>query len=269
MGAAFSKANIVNALISATVGTVLTLIFQPLVAQAQGVTASDGASRPRAIAPPLPDGVEEPPPPPPVLPPFDEGVETDGPIDTINVKARGKNNSVAYLRISILDAEHYWPLRRADTIVGPGGREENAFLFLDSSGLRRKMEKAKDIVAIGMSSCENERTDDSRLVTEESRAGDRAQQLINWVRRSDGLPVETQLYTVNIGQYQDSDCHRKSSYHTRHQRNAILVSIVHKENIPGPKELGQLLKAHLIREDRLNLDVSKYSKPEFILNRRD
>jgi len=199
-------------------------------------------------------------------PDFNEADENHDGMRWIRQKVVGPNGELAYLEISILDAEHYWPIGRADVILTPGGQEERIFDFLDSSGLAKKIEKAKDIIAIGMASCELDRFQDQ--MTEESRAEARSHQLINWVRRLGTLSNETQLYAVNLGRFQDPDCKKKSPYQTRLQRNAILVSVVYKEDISIP-DLGRLIKAELMNKDRLGLEIEKYSQPGFELRRHN
>ncbi len=229
-----------NAVVSAVVGFLLTFYLEPLFAKTLAPQNLQlGASATSLTSPPPVHGVKL----------IDE-------VATMGDKRAG-------LRIAILDAEHYWPLGRADTIVGPGGREEDVFAFFNSSGIQKRIAEAEDIIAIGTASCE----DDTR--SEEARAQDRAYKLINWARQLDSLGQNAGLFTVNLGQYLDPSCDRKAADQTRHQRNAILVAVMFKENVDDWEQLGILLKKHLMREDGLDLDVDSYSRPSFVLNRRD
>ncbi len=265
MGAS-TKKDLFSALLSAVFGLLFSVTVEPWIEDLRAIGPKPAAqestiSLPPAEPPDVGGGRERPELGVPVETPpvFTEGVDTDGRLRRIRRIARGRNGELAYLEITILDAEHYWPIGRADVIMTPGDREEDIFEFLDSSGLAKKIEKAEDIIAVGMASCES---DDQ--TTEESRAEARAHQLVNWVRRLGTLASDTQLYTANLGQFEDTDC-PENSYQTRLQRNAILVSVVYKKNISSSRDLGRLIKAELTNKDRLGLDIEKYSQPGFEL----
>ena len=269
----FTKLDFMNALLSAVLGVILSAIFQPFVAYAlDGMDADQKAPLSfnesivlgeDPVAPPeIPPGGEE---EPPAEDPFPEEVKEASGVRIASVKAEGENGEVAHLKIAILNAEHYWPLGRVDVIVGPDNVEENVFQFFNSTGLQREIGKAQDIISIGMASCEIASNEDG----EERRAMDRSKQLIRWARQLDALEPATNLYSASLGRYQDPDCEDKDDYETRDQRNALLISVVHKENISSLVQLQNLLRNEIQKENRLGIDFTRYSRPHFELKRRD
>lgn len=192
---------------------------------------------------------------------------TIGPIDVDGmraerVKAEGPGGERAWMDIAILDREHYWPINRADIIMTPGDREEDVFAFLNSSGLQKSVERATDIIAIGMASCEIAGIQDR----EHERALSRADQLVSWVRGIADVSGGRKLYSINLGRFRDPNCSSKTSEQTRNQRNVMLVAVLEKTtNINSPEKLSRLLRKHLYENNYLEVPIVNYALNEFHL----
>lgn len=261
--------------ISAVIGALVGAMIQPPIERGFDTIfpKESPATAPSIALPPsiqtvatLSPAREEAIPPPPVRPALIPRIENNGDFRTIVMEVNGEGSEYAQVEISVLDAEHHWPIGKADRIIRPGGGEVLFEEFFNSSGIERRLRKAKDIIAIGTASCEMETPGGNGEQREEARAKDRALQLINWLRPLDSLSESTSLYMVNLGRFQDDNC-PSNPYETRQQRNAILVSVLYKENIPDSETLGKLIKK-AIRQKAVIPHMDRYSKKEFHLEMR-
>lgn len=271
---AFSRANIVNAIISATVGTALTLIFQPLVAQAQGTSTSEpGSPGPRVVAPPPP--VVAPPPPVAVPPPPPVAVPSPPPLSppppTGNIDRGPAHRRIGYFdqddkgslafEAFVLTQNFRWKYARNDQVTYPSSQVVRDVPTYLKNHLSHLLRNAQDVISIGMASCEGDRPG------EEKRAETRAEQLNIWVQqaRPDNRPRN--YHIVNLGQYKKHDCqatNQPGEDETSDQRRIVILYVTRKVNIRDKKDLANRILRQLRAHDHLLFDPTDYSK-EFVL----
>lgn len=273
----FDKIDLINALLSAALSVILTPFFQyglertagqPLIQMHPVFNLTISPLSPPTNTGVTPgdspiEGVSNPTGPEPRTDvTWDYG---DGRIRSADLSVQRSDGTAARFRVVLLNAEHHWPLGGVNRVMAPDGGQVDLHEFLDSSGLRQRIEGAQDIIAVGAASCEEA----PHGASEWDRARDRAQQLIHWVRQADALGPNTRLYDINLGRFHDPDCRDKTPYQTRNQRRSLLVAVMEKQRVTTQEQLAGLLKEELFTRDRLQIDFPRYRDTRFVLTRRD
>ncbi|MEM7482196.1 MAG: hypothetical protein AAF481_13555 [Acidobacteriota bacterium] len=130
-----------------------------------------------------------------------------------------EDGSPLILEALILTQEHRWRYGHADSVVDPVDNVVNFLEYLETRGLRARIEKSRDIVTFGMASCEGS------LDSQEDLAGARAEMLAKWLRTVPSNGASRNYYQVNLGQYRAEDCRnrRLSRKQTSPQRRVVIV----------------------------------------------
>ncbi len=178
--------------------------------------------------------------------------------DCYSVRGEDSEGKAAEFRIYILSNEYNWKILET-TQVEQGGRPVDLSKVLEARGVRRVMETAIDIIAAGTASFEGSK------LREETRAGDRADQLVSWVRQSVAfLNDPPGIYRLNLGKFMKGGSYT-SPRATAYQRKVILVAVLEKdEGVALDKALWDALKDKNLDQFTIR-DYSKGNRQEFDL----
>ena len=155
----------------------------------------------------------------------------------------------AKFQIIILSQEFNWKLASSREVYY-GNSPTSLIPHLKSKGMQDLMRQLRDIITVGLSSCEG------NISLEEERALERSEQLLIWIRETrPATKFRQNLYLLNMGHNQSS-CNPTSV--TAKQRRVVLIGVSEKEK---GIDLNEALMNSLIRNWSLSIKLENYSLP--------
>ncbi len=156
-------------------------------------------------------------------------------------------------QVLILTQELRWEMDSADAVVDPGGQPHSVSKYLKTH-LGHLLAKAKDVVSIGMASCEGSK------IRNEELAGNRAEMLKLWAQQ--GRPDDRQrnYYVVNLGQFKGHQCEDGpySAGDTSRQRRVVILYVIEKGDL-DTETLTAGIRRQLRPHKELLFDPADYS----------
>jgi len=128
----------------------------------------------------------------------------------------------ATYRIVLLSGEYYWKQGSTTAVVNSDGNEVALEQKLAGNGIASLLNRSSDLVAIGTASCVG------GIAEEETRALDRARNLIAWLRQVPLSQSVEGMFLVNLGQY-DEPC----GYGPREQEQRMVIIVGVADKQPG------------------------------------
>lgn len=206
--------------------------FEEMAAAVAAKVPAREASRPPAPAP------DQPPPPPPPPPPPDPNWDK-GPAGQVD--------------LFVLSQEKRWELGTTKVVDAGGEAVEDMRAKLKLLLWQLRMDYG-DLIAVGTASCEG------ILGREGRRAGDRSDQLVDWLREALADlddPEPRQIYRLNLGKFRE--CNGLSPDQTDDQRRVIVLAIRNKKHGLSPDALEKRLWEDLASHKPRGFNPSDYS----------
>jgi|GEM_PF-4961409 len=262
---AFSRSNLVNAVTSGVIGSVLSASIHPMVAQAlqrgdDEPVVREGPKVIIVVAPEKPI-IDEPPPKPKVKHdeplPSSSGIRETGESYKVLYFVDRDDRGVVEFEAFVLTQNFRWKYGKADEVTYPTAYAIHDVPSYFRENLSYRLVDAKDVISIGMASCEGDRPG------EEERSQTRAEMLNLWVQEARPDDRPRSYHIVNLGQFRKHDCNagrQPGEQGTSDQRRIVVLYVTKKQNVESREDLTKRILRQLRANRHLLFDPADYSR---------